>query len=68
MGQETKAKQLLDNALLVDLFEGYQAMQYERFKCAPTDELADIAAAGRASSRCLAYIHNKCREIIDNAK
>ena len=68
MGQETRAKQLLDNTLLAELFEQYQKLLFIRFMSGTTEGITDMHADAKASMRCQAFIQNKCREIIKDGK
>ena len=68
MTQKTKAKQLLDNPLLAELFEEYQKRLFVRFMSGNLEGIADMHADAKASMRCLAYIENKCKEIISDGE
>lgn len=68
MGKLTEAKQLLNNKLLVEIFEKQSADTVDRFIQAKSDDVPELVACNieaRALERLKECIRDECQRIID---
>ena len=69
MSKRARAQQILENPLLRELLDDYQALQFSRFKqpTVPDYALQNIYRDARAADVLYRYIQEKCKELIDAA-